>query len=85
MPTVLRAGGFHVAVLFAPREHLPAHVHVTNSDGLAVIRLAQDEIVQVTMRIDRMKRPDVARAERLVRDNSSFLLNEFRRLNGKTR
>ena len=63
MPTVFRVGSFRVLILFPPREHSPAHVHVVNADGLVVIELATEQRPQRTMREDGMKKADVRRAE----------------------
>jgi hypothetical protein len=85
MPTQLRVDGFRVLILFPPREHPPAHVHVVNADGLVVINLAQDELPQSIERVADMKPKDVAKAERIVAKHTAFLLDEFRRIHGKTR
>jgi len=59
---VLRVDGFRVVVLFPPREHGPAHVHVLNADGVAVIYLVSLDIKQFTERVEGMKRSDARAA-----------------------
>ena len=85
MPTVLRVAGFHISILLGPREHLPAHVPVWKGGATVVIHLAQDELPQFVVRAEGMWRHDQRRAESIVRDHTSFLLAEFRRIHGKTR
>jgi len=82
VPTVLRSAGFRVLVLFPPREHSPAHVHVVNADGLVVIELGTGRRSQRTVRARGMKTSDVQRAERLVSENTAALLEAWRSIHG---
>jgi hypothetical protein len=82
MPTVLRVDGFRVVILFPPREHGPAHVHVINADGVAVIYLASSDVAQFTERVEGMKRSDARTAERIARDNTPYLLEEWGKIHG---
>ena len=84
MPTVPRVGAFRVIILFPPREHGPAHVHVVTADGLARIDLARQDIPQQTSRVDGMKQSDVRKAERIVSANTDYLLAERRKIHGDT-
>ena len=82
MPTVLRFDGFRVLILFPPREHPPAHVHVVKGDGLCVIELARGSKAQRTVKVVDMNSADVRRAERIVADHTTLLLNEWRTIHG---
>ena len=84
MPVVLRAAAFRVSILLPPREHGSAHVHVWNSDGLVVIYLATDDAQQYVERIEgNVKRSDVRKAERVVRDNTEELHTRWRQIHGE--
>ena len=80
MPTVRRIDGFRLLILFPPREHGPAHVHVVKGDGLCKIELARGRHAQRTVAIDGMKAVDVRRAERIVREHTDTLLIEWEKI-----
>jgi hypothetical protein len=84
MPTVLRVSGFRVVILFPPREHKPAHVHVISATGVVVITLAnaREGTPQLIRKIDGMSRADVRRAERIVAEHADVLWTEWRRIWG---
>jgi hypothetical protein len=57
-------------------------VHVLKGDGLAVITLEYLGETQALRRVEGMNRADVARAMRLVRDNSEVLIARWREIHG---
>lgn len=68
MPTVLRVGGFRFS--FFAADHEPAHVHVRNADGVAVIVIATATVRETGGGIrDR----DVIRARALVAEHRELL------------
>jgi hypothetical protein len=79
LPTVLEANGFWIIVLLPPREHGPAHVHVTKAGFEVVITLDPVRVRSV----DGMRSTDVVRAVALVEDHRQFLLNEWRKRRGE--
>jgi aminoglycoside N3'-acetyltransferase len=81
MPTVLRVGGFQFS--FFAGDHEPAHVHVRNSDGIAVIAIATAE---TTRQDGNMREMDVRRAEAMVAEHRDVLQaawDEFASKRGK--
>lgn len=82
MPTVLRVNGFRVLILFPPREHPPPHVHVVRDEGVAVIRLESSSETQRTIRIDGMSAADRRKAEQIVKQHTTLLMDEWRRIHG---
>lgn len=84
MPTVLRLAGFRILVLFPPRAHGPAHVHVVNATGIVVINLASSSAPQSVERVEGMSKADVRRIMRIVRDHAGLLLAEWRKIHGGT-
>lgn len=82
MPTVLRANGFRVLILFPPREHPPPHVHVVRSDGLVVIRLENGPEPQRTLRIEGMSAAERRKAEQIVEEHTTLLMDAWRRIHG---
>lgn len=83
MPTVLRVDGFRVMILFPPREHPPAHVHVVKGDGTVVIELAVGVVPQRVREIHAMNRADVRRAEEIVAEHTNMLLTKWREIWGE--
>ena len=63
---MLGRGGFSVLVLLLPREHGPAHVHVTNAGTEVVIELESQEQMQRVRNVFAMRPGDVVTAFRLV-------------------
>lgn len=82
MPTVLRVGGFGVLVLFPPREHPPARVHVVNASGLVVINLATKGKTQTIVRVDGMSKQETRQASRIVAEHTEALMDAWRRIHG---
>ena len=75
MPTVLRCQGFRITILLPPREHGPAHVHVSRAESEVVITLNP-----VTVRsVDRMRTTDILRAVELVEEHQALLLTAWRK------
>lgn len=68
MPTVLRVAGFHFS--FYAGDHAPAHVHVRNGDGEAIIAIATATVRQ-TLRDIRDR--DIRRAKALVAEHRELL------------
>lgn len=66
MPTVLQAEGFRVRILLPPREHPPAHVHITRGESEVVILLPMTEGPVAVRTVYRMRPSDVIAAVRLV-------------------
>ncbi|MHB1096100.1 MAG: DUF4160 domain-containing protein [Gemmatimonadaceae bacterium] len=78
MPTVLRREGFRITILLPPREHGPAHVHVSRAGSEVVITLNP-----VTVRsVDRMRTTDILRAVALVEEHQALLLTAWRKWHG---
>ncbi len=75
MPVVLRVDGFTVVVLLPPREHGPAHVHVSRAGTEVIIILSPIEVREV----HGMSSPDVIRAVRIVDEHRVQLLQAWRR------
>ncbi len=82
MPTVLRVSGFRVLILNPPREHGPAHVHVIKGDTEVIILLPVNERSALVREIRGMRMNDVTTAQRIVSENSSILIREWRRIHG---
>ena len=78
MPTVLRVDGFRVIVFLPPREHPPAHVHVQNADGEAVIGLDPVMVREAAG----MSNADIVRAVRIVQAHRQQLMTEWRKHHG---
>jgi hypothetical protein len=68
MPIVLRSGGFTIGIYV--REHDPPHVHVCYAGAEAIIEI-ESGFVRV---VKGMKKPDVARALKLVQAHRGELL-----------
>ena len=68
MPTVLRASGF--AFRFYAKEHDPPHVHAIYGGTFAVIEIESARV----RRVERMRDPDIARAQALVREHQHTLM-----------
>ena len=77
MPIVLRVDGFEVVILLPPREHGPAHVHVTKAGELVVINLGV-----ISIRKARMGAPNVRAALRIVAEHRDHLRTEWKRIHG---
>lgn len=76
MPTVLRLAGFRFS--FFAGDHEPAHVHVANGDGVAVIDIAT---ACIRRKLGNIREIDVRRAEALVAEHADHLQSawtEFR-------
>lgn len=82
MPTVLRAGGFHVLIYLPPREHAPPHVHVWNADGEVVIALAIPGARQTVRSVSGMRPSDVTAAFWLVEERAEYLLQRWKEYHG---
>lgn len=82
MPTVLRVGGFRVAIHLPPREHGPPYVHVWNASGRVAINLGDDEALPEVRGVIGMRAVDLATALRIVDENWRFLHERWRPLHG---
>lgn len=83
MPTVLRVAGF--SFHFYAGDHEPAHVHVANGDGIAIIAIAT---ACVRQKVGSIREKDVRRAEVLVaeyRDDLQSAWTEFMLRRGGSR
>lgn len=78
MPTVLTVDGFQFAILLPPREHGPAHVHVTRSGKEVIITLTSVQVRE----IKGMRDSDARQAVRLVLENIELLRAHWRRIHG---
>lgn len=80
MPTVLRVGGFRF--YFYGGDHLPAHVHVRNADGVVVIEI---ETTKVRRTEGEVRDKDLKRARALVAEHRALLQHawdDFERCKG---
>jgi hypothetical protein len=68
MPTVLRVGGF--SFTFFAGDHEPAHVHVRNSDGVAIVVIETGEVRQT---LGGIRDRDIKRAKALVAEHRDHL------------
>lgn len=82
MPTVLRVGGFRIAIFLPPREHEPPHVHVRTQNGEVVIELATAGGHQTIRTVAGMRTTDVAAAFRMVDEHTDYLLQRWREYHG---
>jgi hypothetical protein len=82
MPTLLRREGFRVLILLPPREHPPAHVHVTKAAKTVVIQLAYRGQPQTIRENRRMADADVVKAWRLVAEFTEELIVHWERIHG---
>lgn len=82
MPTVHRQDGFQFKVLLPPREHGPAHVHVSKAGGIAVVNLPDARQTLSLRTVYDMKDSDVVAAVRLVEENVDKLLRAWRKYHG---
>ncbi|MBA4072461.1 MAG: hypothetical protein C0497_11585 [Gemmatimonas sp.] len=78
VPTVLRREGFRITILLPPREHGPAHVHVSRAGSEVVITLNPVRVWSV----DRMRTTDILRAVELVEEHQTLLIAEWRKWHG---
>ncbi len=76
MPTILRQEGFDIRIW--TNDYEPPHVHVFKDDGQAKVEIDSDEVVRVW----NMRRPDVRRAETIVRDHRQEFLEAWRQIHG---
>lgn len=67
MPTIVEEDGFQIKVFLPPREHAPAHVHVSKAGGVVIITLP-DATQPLTVRSvsKQMRNADVVAAVRLI-------------------
>jgi hypothetical protein len=72
MPTVLRVAGFRF--YFYSGDHLPAHVHVRNGDGVVVIEI---ETTKVRRTEGEVREKDLTRAKSLVAEHRVLLRNAW--------
>jgi hypothetical protein len=79
MPTVLRDGGYVVKIYF--NDHEPAHVHVIQADGEAIVTL--DPVV--VLRFWGFSRRQLAKAVEIVDENRTNLLRDWREIHGDQR
>lgn len=80
MPTVLRQGGFEVMIY--THDHTPAHVHVWKAGGEVVINLGAENVAPEIRENKSMSTKGMRQALRIVAENQSFLLDEWRRIHG---
>jgi len=74
VPTALRVAGFEVMIY--THDHEPAHVHVFNADGEAIIEIATGAVRKLVG----MKTKDESRARQIVLENRDFLADEWDRI-----
>jgi hypothetical protein len=79
MVTVLRAGGFRVAIYL--NDHAPAHVHVIG-DGEARIDLSEPDGATALVWAHGMTRADLRRALAVVSEHRDALLARWREIHG---
>lgn len=82
MPTVLRQDGFRIIIYTPSREHGPPHVHVWKAGGEVIIELARPGRSQVIRAVAGVRPSDIAKAFRIVEDNSDFLHRNWRTYHG---
>jgi hypothetical protein len=76
-------GGFRVYVYAPPREHEPPHVHVECvGGGEVVIKLGDDETRPSLWLNHHMSAADAREALRIVEQNQSRFLEDWRKLHG---
>lgn len=78
MPTVVASRGFRVLVLFPPREHGPAHVHVVKSGVEVLINLSDASVREIRG----MRDPDVNEAIELVKVHMSACVATWEEIHG---
>lgn len=78
MPTVLRSAAFRFWI--NTDDHDPAHVHVSNGDGEAKIRLSYDGQAVKIMNAWAMRDRDVAKARAIVVEHNAMLLARWREI-----
>jgi hypothetical protein len=78
VPTVLRVDGFRLIVLLPPREHGPAHVHVSRAGGAVTVELLTLAVRDVRGMTD----AEVRAAVRIVAANEGILIAEWRKYHG---
>lgn len=83
MPTILRVDGFTVEILLPPREHGPAHVHVTKAGGEVIIEIRKPGENCFLREAHGMKNADIVRAARIVESNADALRLQWRKYHGR--
>jgi hypothetical protein len=78
VPTVLTIDGFQFSILLPPREHGPAHVHVTKGGKEVIVALTSVQVRE----IKGMRDADARQAVRLVLGNIELLRAHWRRIHG---
>ena len=73
MPTALEMEGFRIVIFL--NDHAPAHVHALRDDGEAKIDIAGDDVELISAY--GLKKSDIKRAVRIVRDNRDYLLQKW--------
>jgi len=83
MPTIVEEDGCQIKVFLPPREHGPAHVHVSNAGGVAIINLP-DATQSLTVRSvsKKMRNADVIAAVRLVEVHVATCWKHWRKYHG---
>jgi hypothetical protein len=80
MPTVLRIGGFRVAVY--PNDHRPAHVHVIGNGHEAVFELNCPSGPVALRENYGFSQRDLARIEEVLLQNLAALCSAWRNIHG---
>lgn len=80
MPTVMRQGGFRVAI--NTDDHEPAHVHFVGSDGIVIINLNAIGEKPIVRKQIGLKKSEVAKALRIAAEHQAELLEHWRQVHG---
>jgi hypothetical protein len=79
VPIVLRVDGFTVRIFLPPREHGPAHVHVSKQGGSVIILLGSPAEGVSVRNIQGLRASDVMVAVRIVQAHIEDLRSEWRK------
>ena len=79
VPIVLRVNGFVVRIFLPPREHGPAHVHVSKQGGSLIVILGSPSEGASIRNIHGMRTSDVLAAMRIIEDHIEELREQWRK------
>lgn len=83
MLIALRHNGFRVVLFPSSREHGPPQVHVWKAGGEVIMELSLGSRIQKIRDVANMRPSDVAKAFRIVEDNSDFLHRYWSKYHGE--
>lgn len=82
MVSIHRERGFEVVLYPGDKEHSPPHVHIFYGDEEVKIALGDEETAPWVWEVLEMRKPNVARALRIVEEHQEGFLAHWRKYHG---